>query len=133
MRALPLVLSLALVLAGCNVGIGTETVRGSGTATEEVREIRGGFNEVAISIPASLTIVQGKEPSLRLEGDDNLLPLIEVERDGRQLEIEADGVNLQPQTPLRVYVTVEELEGIRLAGSGDVEAAGLRTPRLEVS
>ncbi len=69
-----------------NWGWGGNSVKGSGIVKNESRNIAG-FSSISISIPARLTIVQGETEGVVLEGDDNILPLIETVVDDRQLQI----------------------------------------------
>jgi hypothetical protein len=121
-----------LALAGCEVGRDQPVIRGSGTAAEEAREVTG-FTAVQLAVPAALTVEQAGAESLRLEGDDNVLAAIETSVQGGVLRIQAPGVRLRPERPLRVHLTVRELERVEAAGAASVTLAELSADRLEVS
>jgi len=132
-RALPAVIPLLLLaFAGCEVGTGQPQIRGSGTSAEEAREVAD-FNAVQIAVPAALTVEQGDTESLRLGGDDNVLAAIETSVQGGVLRIEAPGVQLRPELPLRVHLTVRELDRLEAAGAASVTIAPMHTDRLELS
>ena len=136
MRRIIGMLAAGLLLAGCEINIDTgasETIEGSGERTEQTRSI-GDFDEVSFALSGSLFIEQTGTPGLRIEGDANLMEHIVTEVDGNTLKIEPDGnVKLDPDTPLRFYLTVDELEAVRVAGSGDIEIDGLDTDALTLS
>lgn len=127
--ALPL---LALAACGDLSIRSTPAVDGSGTAAADTREVSG-FRAVSFAIPGELTIVRGDAEGVRIEADDNLLPLIETRvRDG-VLEIRSGAGRLEPRSPLRVWVTARALEAVTAAGSGSVEAHGLRGGELALT
>ena len=125
---------LALVLAvGVQGCVGSRTVRGSGKAAEEMREVSS-FTGVELATIGNLYIELGEKEELRIEADDNLLQYFETRvRDGT-LEIgDRDRVTLLPREPVRFSLTVKELDTIVLSGLGSIEVPDdIETTRLSL-
>ena len=123
-------LSLAVVVSGCNSAIGSPAVKGSGVVATETRDAFS-FTEVRVSGSGEVTIEQTGTESVVVEAEDNLLPLLETRV--------ADGVlhlglkrntSIRPMKPIRYRVTVKDLTGVAISGSGSVRATGIDTDRL---
>lgn len=66
-------------------------------------------------------LTQGAAHSVRIEADKNLLPYIETEMDGDELEIGSRrGYNLRPRAGIKIYVTAPAYEEVQVSGSGDI-------------
>jgi hypothetical protein len=112
---------------------GLQAVRGSGDVVEETRDVSG-FTGVSLETIGDLYIEVGEQEGLLIEAEESLIPYIETEVQNDVLEIgTASGVNLRPSEPIRFYLTVEELDSIKLAGSGDIEAPDLEAGRFSVT
>src|SRR5437870_5172514 len=95
-----LLATLLLLTAGWMGCASWQTVHGSGNIVTEDRQVSG-FDGVSVSGAGELIISQGNVEALRIETDDNLLPLIKSEvHDGRLL-IGPRNVNLDPTKSLR--------------------------------
>lgn len=144
------VVSLALALASGCVVYRSKSVRGSGQIVSEQRTIEP-FSELELRGSADIVLTSGDAPTLTLESDDNILPLIRTEVRNGRLVISSrgsyssrHGVLIRAQTPeLRAVaisgagtIRIEELDGEQLEttvfGSGDIEATG-RVDRLVAS
>jgi hypothetical protein len=73
----------------------------------------------------------GPAPSLVVEADSNLLPLIRTEAAGDTLRISADRP-LRSRNPIHVIYTTERLTDLRTGGSGRVTVTGLNGAPLAV-
>jgi hypothetical protein len=113
---------------------GGKGVSASGTVKTETRAVSG-FNAIAVSLPATVTIKQGSKEGLTIEADDNFLPLIETVVDGKTLRIKTKENNVSFRGKFKINITVEaiDVERLSVAGSGDVVAAQLKTPKLKAS
>jgi len=133
MRTLLLLSLVGLILkgGGCS-SIGGETVQGSGdrgTRTESAAGIR----HVELGAPGTLVVEVGREAPLQIEGDDNLVARLLVERNGDRLKIHAPrNTSFRPNLPLRLRIGVASLEGVHVAGEGRIEADGVEADALEV-
>src|SRR5690606_24688863 len=103
----------------------SQTVEGSGnrgTRTESAR----GVHRVALAAPGTLVVEVGRAGDLQIEGDDNLVDRLVVEREDGRLTIRAPrNQTFEPSLPLRYRLRVASLDGVSLAGSGRIEAAGI--------
>lgn len=117
--------------ADIKIGWGGKTIKGSGTMKTESRSVSG-FTGVALSIPAKVEIVQGNTESLTLEGDDNILPLIETVVEGGTLKMRFTERNTSIQTKvLKAVLNVKSIDSLSVAGSGDMHAANLKSANLK--
>ncbi len=132
LSAIPL---LAVGWAGCvEVNMGpSETVEGSGEAATRTHDADG-VRYVSFAVPGELVITVGGKPGLRVEGDANLLDRLDIDVNGDELDIKPErGVRLRPNLPLRFALTVETLEGLDVAGSGEVRADGAEADQFELN
>jgi hypothetical protein len=125
---------LAIGLAACGYDFGPVAgLRGSGNVKSESRDVRG-FDRVELAGIGTLNITQGTADALTIKAEDNLLPRIESVVRGDTLTLApAPGTSLQPTKPIVYDLTVDQLRGIHVAGSGDVRASGLTTDQLLLS
>ncbi len=132
------VVAAMMVLGATGIGVNQAlTVRGSGVPTVAERTVPP-FTSVAVHGDGDLVVtqVEGATPTLRIEGDDNLVPLVDTSVEGGQLEIEARWGwlrSLDPAVPLRFFVTVPELTALRVDGNARASAASLVAPELSVT
>jgi MFS family permease len=97
-----------------------ERVIGSGNVITENRTVSD-FNRVRLEIPADLEIQQGSAEALTVSGEDNLLPLLLTEVSGGELAIRFKPfTNARPTEPIKITLTVKDLEELDLSSSGDV-------------
>ena len=136
--ALLLLVAVTLLIAVLNVATAPSLldrasgtgVEGSGSPASEVREVApftsvdlAGSNEVSISV--------GTTQSVRVEADDNLLDLVTTRVRAGELVIDNDG-DFQTRGPMRVQITLPELDAVTLSGSGTVSLQGIDTETLTV-
>lgn len=114
-------------------GWGT-TVTGSGTSKTETRNVSG-YTGLGVSLPAKVTVIQGDKEGVVLEGDDNIIAVIEteVERGSLKLRFTEKNMNVKTKVPLKATVYVKTLEGISVAGSGDVTSDQLKSANFKAS
>jgi len=105
----------------------------SGETIKESRNV-GQFSSISLVISADVYLTQGTTQKVEIEGDKNDLEELET--------IVADGV-LKIGTKnhfggnignITIYITVSEINGLSVAGSGDIKAkSGLKTDELDLS
>lgn len=128
-----LALSLPATSADFSIGWGGKTIKGSGVMKTESRNVSG-FTGVALSVPAKVEVVQGASEGISLEGDDNILPLIETVVENGALKIRFTEKNMSVNSKaLKATVNVKSLDGLSVAGSGDIHAANVKTSNLKSS
>jgi hypothetical protein len=143
-----LVLSVLVMSACCSFRAGavafgqgradgrrTKTVVGSGRLRTEARMVRG-VHALRLVAPVSVHVVQGDKESLRIQADDNILPLITTECENGVLVVglRQDLANtVRPTRPIKLNLVVRELSEIDIPGAGEVESPGLRAKAFSVS
>ncbi|WP_412069854.1 head GIN domain-containing protein [Rubrivirga sp. IMCC43871] len=120
-------------LAGCfNVGWSGSTVEGSGVSGSRTVDVSG-IDGVRLAVPGVLVVTPGAAP-LRIEGDDNVVEALVVDVDGGVLTLRAPrGESFQTDLDLRMTVGADRLESLDIAGSGRIEADGVRSETVAVS
>jgi len=91
----------------------------------ETRTVRD-FDEISMRVGGKVLVTQGDKNEVILEGDEELLEKIETEVRGGRLNIKSKRNNWgwwrngRNRGRLTVYVTVKELKGAYISGSGDI-------------
>ncbi len=127
-----ILLAMAILLFTCIGLVGCAApIRGSGDVAEEKREVRG-FDRVQLDGMGEVIVTQGDEDSIIIEADDNLLEFIQTTVRGDELVINIKARRpLVPTKPMRFYVTMEDIEGLALDGTGSIRAEGIETEIIE--
>ena len=117
-------LTVALLLAACSV------TRGSGQLASESRPVTG-FTKVELSGTGELTIEKTGTESLAISAEDNLLPLLTSEVSGDTLVLGTKrNTEIVTTKPINYALTVKDLTGLTLSGSGNIRVSNLSTTRL---
>jgi hypothetical protein len=110
--------------------IGGRAVKGSGNITTEKRELSG-FKAIEVSGVFQVEITAGKDYSVEVQADDNILPLIQTRVSGETLEVELEK-KISTHNDLVVRVTVPNIERIGATGASKVTASGIKNDVLSV-
>ena len=98
-------------------------VRGNGNVVTIERSV-GEYDQIASAGSFDVVLVDGKEGTISLKGEENLLEYIKTEvKDGKLVIKKEKGVNLQSsgwRNGIEITIPVEEINAVRLSGSGDV-------------
>jgi hypothetical protein len=79
------------------------------------------FSKIAFRVPGKLYLRQGNTQKVEIEGDKNMLSIIETEVNGSSLVIHTPKKwNWRNDEKVTVYITVTDLEAVSVSGSGDV-------------
>jgi len=114
-----IVIALPVILGSCRHFLG-KRVRGNGEIRTEERSVSN-FKNVDVSGAAKVYVSQGDRPSVKIEGDDNLLQYIEVNQEGDKISVrERPGFNLMPTGDLHIYVTAPVFSRIAASGACDI-------------
>jgi hypothetical protein len=135
MRSL-LTLCCCVVLSGCAIivapndgdiqvrsAFGSDAVVGDGRLIQERRAI-GSLPGLDVSGPLQVEVRVGAAPSLQIEADGNLLPLIRSEATGGTLRIWTERA-LRSNNNMRVIYTVPQLTQVQSSGSGRLTISDL--------
>ncbi len=126
---LALISILAIFAVSCKWTVGF--VRGSGNVIAEERDVSD-FHKVHLSGVGNLIITQGEEESLTIEADDNIVPIIETDVSGDELNIGFKrGYTFNPSNKIKFYLTVVDLDEISLSGAGNIDCEGFETEVLQ--
>lgn len=126
---------LATVVACCVLAAGCAVITGSGRVATEMREVSG-FTQINLDGNGEVTIEEGDEETLTIEADDNVLSALTSEVSDGTLKLGTkQGTTIRTSNPIRYRVTMTELTGISLSGSGAVNGNDLtiRTVRIDIS
>ena len=101
-----------------------EKVEGNGVQKKETREI-GKFTGISSGGSWDIMIAYGESSSLTIEGDENLLPYIKTEVENGKLKVYAkDKYNLKHKSKMTIYVSMQKITSLSMAGSGDIIGDG---------
>lgn len=120
-------LALLLAMTGCGYhGFGGKNnVTGSGVVKTEKRNI-GAFTAVEVSGAYEVEIIAQKEPSLEIEGDDNLLPFVKTEVKNGTLYISSDR-SFSTRKAIRIRATTKEIQGLSTSGASEIKLDGVKS------
>jgi len=80
----------------------------------------GTFTKVSMGISGDVYISQGSTPKLTVEADAEILGLIVTEVKNDELKIRYSQSRVKSKTPIRIWITTAEIEGLYLSGSGNI-------------
>ncbi|WP_296000186.1 DUF2807 domain-containing protein [Rugamonas sp.] len=146
MRA-PFILATAaslFALGGCAVivvpdgdGVHYETsfdsagVSGNGLRQVEQRPVAA-VTGLDVNGPLQVEVRVGPAPSLQLDADSNLLPMVKTDTSGNRLRIWIDG-RIRGSNPVHVVYTTPQLNRIDSSGAGQLTVSGLNGGALTLS
>jgi Putative auto-transporter adhesin, head GIN domain len=118
----------AIVAVGCHGKLLIEppAIVGSGVSKEETRAV-GKFQmvEVGDALQVIVTVTAGVKPSVKVSGDDNLVPFVESFVEDGQLVLRLeDNSSISPKLPLRAEVVTGELDEVEVSGAAIVKVKG---------
>jgi hypothetical protein len=105
-----------IVISGC--GFSAERIYGSGTVIFEKREVPD-FDRIHLKGLGKVNLTKAADHSIRVRTDDNIMPHIRTEVEDGKLIISHERKNIRP-TVLTLHITAKNLEGVAIAGSGDI-------------
>lgn len=98
--------------------------------TRETRDVST-FTKISFRVPGNLYLKQGSTQKVEMEGDRDVLKKIETEVDGGRLIIGKEGKwsdwnwgNWSDKDRINVYITMKDIEGLSVSGSGSVVGQG---------
>ena len=121
-RLLLLLTVAAFFASGCLIVINGKSVQGSGKIITEKRVVSE-FNKIHLEGSGNVVLTQGEKQSLIIKTDDNIIPHIGIDVSGKKLAISHRRHHLRPTT-FEVNITVKNMEGVAISGSGDISGKG---------
>jgi len=99
-------------------------IRGNGNVVTEEHKV-GAFTELFLDGVCNIYLDQGDEEKVVIEADENLHEYIYVDYSGDRLEIDMKSrINIRSLKKLNIYITVNNLERLRIMGVGNVKTEG---------
>lgn len=99
--------------------------------SEETRDVAA-FNEVFLKGSMDVEVVVGKEQSVRVVADSDIIDHIETEVRGDELHVSLERGHYRNIKKMIVYVTVPNLKGAGVHGSGDLLVEGAEADDFEL-
>jgi hypothetical protein len=106
-------------------------VQGSGRVIRQNRAVAP-FQRIEMMGAEVVDVRLGARPSVIIEADDNVLPLLTSEVRNGTLKLGSRG-SYRIRGPVRVWVTMPNLESFVSSGSGDVRIHGVNNARLKLT
>jgi hypothetical protein len=116
-----------LFLSSCSVF----EVIGSGKVATEERQISG-IESISIGSSMNLIIDQTGSESIRIEAAENIIPDIITEVVKGELQISLKPIGFIGIRPINCYVSVKDLNAIRVSSSATLKCDNLNTENLSV-
>jgi hypothetical protein len=125
-RASIVLIATVTMLVACSV------TTGSGNVVSESRNVSG-FTKIDLSGAGEVTIDQNGTEALTIEAEDNLMSKVTSEVvDGTLRLGEKSNLTINVTKPVKYQVSVKDLSGLMISGSGTVTTAKITAPRLAV-
>ena len=124
-------LAALVLLGGCHWGGFREGTSGSGKTKVEKRSLQG-FTAVNISGAFEVEIVAQQGPSVEVEGDDNLLPLVRTEVNKGVLDI-FNEKPFETKNAIRVRISAPQLDAVSTSGASDIVVSNVKSDDFNVS
>jgi hypothetical protein len=130
----PGVKRVTLLLALISLAVGCHRIHdeipGSGNLQKQKRDV-GSFTSISTEGAFDIAVVSQTPQSLEIEGDDNILPLITTEVTNNVLHIRSlRGYSVS--RPIKLKISLPDLEGISLSGAGNIEVTGLKNDKFVI-
>jgi hypothetical protein len=114
------------------VFIGTKMV----SAQEQERDVSP-FSAISLRVSGTVFLAQGTPQSVRVEANDETLEEIITEVKDRTLNIRFKSNNYFWKSfnmgKIEIYVTVPDIEGLSVSGSGNIESATIKSRILDLA
>jgi hypothetical protein len=124
LRAVAVLSAMLLVATACSA------TKGSGQLATQARQVSG-FTKVELTGVGELTIQQTGAESLTISAEDNLLPQLTSEVEGDTLILgKKPNTEIVTTKPITYTLTMKEISGLAVSGSGTINAPKLTTAAL---
>lgn len=116
------VLAALLFVTTTQAQWGNKTIKGNGHVTTITRSTSD-YDGIKCAGSWNFILVKGKEGTITIEGEENLLEYIITEVDGGELMIKTENnINLKTSFNKKITITIpfEDIDAVSLSGSGDI-------------
>ncbi len=97
------------------------SMRGSGNIKTENRTVKS-FTEVSVAGPINVQIKKGGRPSVSVEADDNIIPLVITNVSGNKLSIRLDEISNLNNATVNVMVVITDFTGASASAGAEINA-----------
>jgi len=112
--------AVLLLMTTFTMQIQAQRVNGNGKLVEKTRQV-GNFESLGVSGSFDVFLAKGQEGRIELSVEENLEPYLETEVEGGKLKVRwKKGSNIRTTKSTKLTVFFEEVNGVALAGSGDI-------------
>lgn len=112
-------------------------IAGSGVVDSATYDNLAEFQAISVDYPGNYTVQQGNAESVKIEAEDNLLPQLVAEVRSGTLHVENSESNwrdrVNPTKPVRITITVVELNRVQFPTAGKMQIEKLQTDSLALS
>jgi len=129
MKKLACLVLLTVVAAGCHGQFGAQ-IKGSGKRELQKREVAA-FTSISAEGAFTIEVTCGKDQSLEVEGDDNVLEYVTAEVGGNTLRLK-NTKNYSTSEPVKFKISVPNIEGISVNGAGHFDVKGINNDKFEI-
>ncbi|MES2004763.1 MAG: head GIN domain-containing protein [Bacteroidota bacterium] len=120
MRRIFFFLAASLILFSSCRWMGYKRIKGNGVIVTQDRHIDHA-ERITLKGSYNVEITQGATTSVKVEGDENILPFILVNQEGEGLVIRSkDHISYSTDHDIKIYITTDKLEQVNLQGSGNI-------------
>ena len=113
-----------------NFSINLCGTKGSGHIVTESRDVSD-FSGIDVGGIYKVDVTAQKDFAVKIEADDNLLPLIRTEVDGDVLKIESDS-KISPTSQILVHIFAPDITSLEVSGAAAVDVKDLDNSSLSV-
>jgi hypothetical protein len=125
-RSIVVLIATVAMLTACSV------TTGSGNVVSESRTVSG-FTKIDLSGAGDVIIEQNGTEALTIEADDNLIPKLTSEVVNGTLRLgEKSNLTIHLTKPVTYRVSMKDVSGLMISGSGTVTASTITAPSLAV-
>lgn len=108
------------------------TIRGNGIAASQGRSVSS-FNTVKSAGDFEIHITKGDETEVLINAEENIIPYIETSVSDNTLLVDIPGWhNVRNHLPMKVFITMPALEGVKQSGSGDITTDYFECGKMEL-
>lgn len=138
MRTVVAMVAMAMMAGGCGVvhviervSDGGVQVKGSGKSATDVRSVRD-FKGIVVEGATDVVATVGSDFKVVVEGDDNIVPIIETRVEDGRLVISSEQ-SYSSKLPIKVTVTAPDLDEISVRGSANATVEGVSAKTFSAS
>jgi hypothetical protein len=120
MKHIFLFLTAVMLLCTSCRWMGYKKIKGNGVITIQDRNITRA-EKITLKGSYDVEIAQGPVTSVKIEGDENILPFIFINEEEGSLTIRSKPhVRLSTEHGIKIYITTNNLQRLQISGSGNV-------------